>query len=402
MQNDRLENLGAGPFDRLRSLLSPIEPPSGVDPIVMSIGEPQHDYPDFVGDVIDANRHLYGKYPPLLGTDEYRVAVADWLTRRYRLEEGMIDPDRHVVPLAGTREGLYLMAPVVVPEATQSGGRNARPVVVLPNPFYQVYLGASVFSGAETVFAPCTKESGFLPDLSDLDEDALERAAMVFICTPTNPQGAVAEFDRLCGYLEMARRHDFLLVVDECYAEIYDTQPPPGALEACRHLGGSMENVVVFHSLSKRSSVPGLRIGFAAGDPDILQKYLQVRAYSSPQVPLPIYAAGTALWRDEPHVVVNRGLYREKFDIAERILAGRFDFFRPQAGFFIWLDVGDGEAATVKLWREAGVRCVPGGYLGRAGADGVNPGDRYIRVALVNDAATTEAALTRIAETLEG
>ena len=256
MQNDRLENLGAGPFDRLRSLLSPIEPPSGVDPIVMSIGEPQHDYPDFVGDVIDANRHLYGKYPPLLGTDEYRVAVADWLTRRYRLEEGMIDPDRHVVPLAGTREGLYLMAPVVVPEATQSGGRNARPVVVLPNPFYQVYLGASVFSGAETVFAPCTKESGFLPDLSDLDEDALERAAMVFICTPTNPQGAVAEFDRLCGYLEMARRHDFLLVVDECYAEIYDTQPPPGALEACRHLGGSMENVVVFHSLSKRSSVP--------------------------------------------------------------------------------------------------------------------------------------------------
>jgi aspartate/methionine/tyrosine aminotransferase len=247
---------------------------------------------------------------------------------------------------------------------------------------------------------PCTKASRFLPDFSALDEDVLARAAMVFVCTPSNPQGAVAALDDLCRYVELARKHDFLLVVDECYAEIYDREPPPGALDACLELGGALDNVLVFHSLSKRSSVPGLRLGFAAGDPEIVAKYLQFRAYSSPQIPLPLLAAGTALWREESHVERNRAKYRQKFDLAEDILSGRHGFYRPEAGFFLWLDVGDGEAATVKLWREAGVRVVPGGYLGRSGADGENPGERYIRIALVNDAETTAEALRRLVETL--
>jgi len=404
MWNDRLEKLGAGPFDRLRSLLTPIEPPAGVEPIVMSIGEPAHPYPEFVGEVMHANRHLYDKYPPILGTAEYRLAVADWLTRRYDLPAGMIEPDRHIVPLAGTREGLFLMASVVVPETTSVGGRNMKPAVLLPNPMYQVYLGAAVFSGADPVYVPCTRETGFLPDLSQVPEGDLERAAMVFVCTPSNPQGAIADIDQICEMIHLARKHDFLLVVDECYAEVYDTAPPPGALEACLKIGGApdeiMRNVAIFHSLSKRSSVPGLRVGFAAGDPEIMAKYAMVRAYSSAQVPLPVYAAGAALWRDEEHVVTNRKLYREKFDIAERVLGGRFDFYRPEGGFFLWLNVGDGEEATLRLWRDAGLRVAPGGYLSRTDANGVNPGDAYIRVALVLDAAKTEIALQRIADTL--
>ena len=400
MWNNRLEKLGAAPFDRLRTLLSDIEPAAGLEPIIMSIGEPAHPYPDFVGDVLDANRHLYDKYPPILGTEEYRLAVADWLSQRYDLPVGTIDADRHIVPLAGTREGLFLMASVVVPESTTVGGQNMRPAVLLPNPMYQVYLGAAVFSGADPVLVPCTKDTGFLPDLSAVSEADLERAAMVFVCTPTNPQGAIASIEQLCDMIILARKHDFLLVVDECYAEVYDRAPPPGALEACMRLGGSLDNVAIFHSLSKRSSVPGLRIGFAAGDPEIMAKYAMVRAYTSAQVPLPIYAAGAALWRDEAHVTANRALYREKFDQAERILGGRFDFFRPEAGFFLWLNVGDGEAATLKLWREAALRVVPGGYLSRADDNGFNPGDDYIRVALVLDAETTETALQRIANTL--
>jgi N-succinyldiaminopimelate aminotransferase len=405
MNFDRLDSLGIATFDRLRLLLDPIAPPAGLDPIVMAVGEPQHAYPDLVGEVMHANRHLYGKYPQLLGTDEYRDAVTEWLNWRYDLPDGMIDPNRHIVPLAGSREGLYLIAPVVVPESKSVGGRNLQPTALVANPFYQVYAGASVFAGAETIYVSATEETGFLPDFAALDEDVLERAAIAWVSTPANPQGTIADMDRLCEMIQLARKYDFLLVVDECYAEVYDKAPPPGALEACARLGGDpdhlMDNVLVFHSLSKRSSVPGLRLGFTAGDPEILKRYLQFRSYSSPQIPLPILATGAALWRENEHAAVSRDLYRHKIDIAESILGDRFGFYRPPGGFFLWLNVGDGEAATLKLWQEAAVRIVPGAYVCRTDHNGFNPGQEYIRVALVHDAEITEEGMRRIADTLD-
>ena len=404
MNFERLDNLGTATFERLRQLLDPVTPPADLEPIVMAVGEPQHAYPDLVGDVMDANRHLYGKYPLLTGTEEYRQAVIDWLNWRYDLPDDMINADQHVVPLAGSREGLYLIAPVVVPERKAVGGRNLQPTALVANPFYQVYAGASVFAGAETIYVSATEETGFLPDFAALDEDILERAAIAYVSSPANPQGAIASLDKLCEMIELARKHDFLLVVDECYAEIYDADPPPGALEACARLGGApdeiMANVLVFHSLSKRSSVPGLRIGFAAGDPQVLKRYLQFRAYSSPQIPLPILATGAALWRENDHVATSRSLYRHKIDIAERILGDRFGFYRPPGGFFLWLKTGDGEAAAKKLWQEAALRIVPGAYVCKTDHNGFNPGEDYIRVALVADAETTEVAMQRIAQTL--
>ncbi len=389
MTNPRLAMLTDYPFQRLTTLLGG---PATPESLVMSIGEPQHAPPSFVADVIAAHAHLWGKYPPLAGTPDYRRACADWLTRRFGLPAGMLDAERQVIPVAGTREALYLIAQTVVDP-------DARPVVLLPNPFYQVYAGAAAMAGAEPVFVPATAESGFLPDFAALPAATLERAALAYYCTPANPQGAVADAATLRRTVDLARRHGFVLAVDECYSEIWDQAPPAGALGACAALGGGTEGVVVFHSLSKRSSVPGLRCGFVAGDPDILAAFAHLRSYGGPTVPLPVLAAGAALWRDEAHVDDNRALYRAKLDLAEDLLGGRFGFRRPPGGFFLWLDVGDGERAALTLWREAGIRVLPGAYLARD-AGGGNPGAAYIRVALVHDLATTRRALSRIAEVL--
>ncbi|MFQ5765272.1 MAG: aminotransferase class I/II-fold pyridoxal phosphate-dependent enzyme, partial [Rhodospirillales bacterium] len=330
------------------------------------------------------------------GTPEFRAAVARWLTRRYDLPAGAVDPDRHVLPVAGTREALYLVSALVVPE----GKGGAQPVVAMPNPFYHVYGGAAAVSGAEPVFLPATPETAFLPDITSLDENTLERTALYYFCSPANPQGAVAGLEVLEAAIRLAREHDFVLVADECYAEIYDRVPPPGALQACRRLGDGFDNVLVFHSLSKRSSAPGLRSGFVAGDEKLIHPFKRLRNYVGPQVPMPAMAASVALWADEDHVEENRRLYRAKFDAAEAILGGRYLFFRPAGGFFVWLDVGDGETAARKLWAEAGIRVLPGAYIGREDASGRNPGDRFIRLALVDDLETVTDALKKIVKVL--
>ena len=404
MREDRFEILGEGPFQRLRKLLDDIEPASGRAPIQLAIGEPHHPYPDFVGDILDAERGAWGGYPPTTGTPDYRQATADWLTRRYHLVDGMVDADRHTVPLCGTREGLFLIAFIVVPETTD----GAKPLALIPNPFYHCYAGAAVAAGAEPRYLPATRENGFLPDFSTLSEADLARTAVVYLCSPANPQGSVADLDYLKRIIELARAFDFAVVVDECYAEINADDPPPCVLEACAQLhehastsssdtrGDAFANVLAFHSLSKRSSTPGLRCGFAAADPDLVARFVSLRNYSCAQVPLPIYAAGAALWRDEDHVTANRALYREKFDTAEEILAGHYGFFRPSGSFFLWLDVGDGETATRELWARGGIRVLPGGYLTRDVAGDANPGAAYIRVALVDDLETTRHALTEL------
>jgi N-succinyldiaminopimelate aminotransferase len=393
--NPRLDTLSDYPFAALRALLAPIVPKTNAAPILMSLGEPQHQPPPLLAETIAAHSGEWNRYPPMAGTPELRQAIVEWLSRRYSLAPGMLDPERHVLNLSGTKEGLYLLASLVVPDRKAGG----MPVVLVPNPYYLVYNGAATMAGAEAVFLDATRENGFLPDLDAIPRETLERTALCYLCTPANPQGTIASLDYLTKAIALARRYDFVLAIDECYAEIWDRMPPPGGLEACSALGHGFDRVVVFHSLSKRSSAAGLRSGFVAGDPELIARFAHLRDYGGCQVPLPIQAAAAALWRDEAHAAENRAAYRRKFDIAERALGERFGYYRPAGGFYLWLDVGDGEAATVTLWRDAAVRALPGGYIARA-ANGANPGSRYIRLAVVHDEATLAGAFARIARVL--
>ena len=387
----RLARLADNPFARLTELLAGARPRANVAPIAMSVGEPQHETPALVQRILAANAHLWNRYPPMAGTPEYRAACAQWLQRRYRLPDGMITAERHVLALSGTKEGLFQLGLLAVPDA--KSGKT--PVVLLPNPYYLVYAGGGVMGGAELTPLDATAENGFLPDLDAIPAERLERCALFYLCTPANPQGAIASQAYLQKALKLARDWGFVLAVDECYCEIYDRAPPPGALEAALALGGDLRNLLVFHSLSKRSNAAGMRCGFVAGDPDLIQRFQHLRSYGGAQVPLPLQLAATALWQDEAHVEANRALYRRKFDIAEERLAGRFGFYRPAGGFFLWLDVGDGEAAAKRLWREAAIRTLPGAYIAR-GERVHNPGRRYIRVALVHDDETIAAGLDRL------
>lgn len=394
--NSRLETLGDNPFVRLTQLLAEVPPKEGLTPIVMSVGEPQHATPPLVERVLAENSALWNRYPPIAGTAEFREAAAQWLIRRYNLPSGLISAERHILPLAGTKEGLFMAAAAIVPE-TKAG---ARPVVLMPNPFYQVYRGAAVMAGAVPIYLDATADTGFLPDLDAIPAEILARTALFYLGSPSNPQGAIADIAYLRKAIELARTYDFVLIVDECYSEIYRDVPPPGILEAYAALSEKPANVLAFHSLSKRSNAAGLRAGFVAGDGRVIAALLRLRNYGGAQIPLPIQAAAAALLRDESHVEENRARYRRKFDIAESILQGKLGFYRPQGGFLLWLDAGDGEAAALRLWREAAVRVLPGPYLARPDRLGVNPGQRYIRVALVHDEPIVAEGLERLKRVL--
>jgi aspartate/methionine/tyrosine aminotransferase len=343
-----------------------------------------------VAEVVAAHAHEFAVYPPNEGVAELREAVAGWVERRYGVA---VDPESQVIALNGTREGLFNAALALAAE-------KDRAAVLMPNPFYQAYGAAALAVGAEPVPVAATASTGFLPDYAALPAEVLERVTLAYLCSPSNPQGAVADEGYLRGLIGLAEAHDFRVLVDECYAEIYRDAPPPGALAAARAAGADPERVVVFHSLSKRSNAPGLRSGFAAGGPRSIAAMRQLRAYGGAPLPLPLQRAASALWRDEAHVEANRELYRAKFELADRVLGGMRGYRSPRAGFFLWLDVGDGEAGALRLWREAGVRVLPGGYLGRAGAEG-NPGERYIRVALVAEQGEVERGLAAIRATFQ-
>jgi N-succinyldiaminopimelate aminotransferase len=392
MRNSRLDLLTDYPFQRLADLLRGVEPNG--QPVIMSIGEPQHQPPAFVAEILAKESAGWGKYPPMQGTPSFRAAAAAWASRRFGLPEGRLDPERHLLPLSGTREGLYQLAQLVLDQG--AGDKN---LVLLPNPFYQVYAGAALMAGGEPVFVPATPETGFLPDFAALPEGFLDRVALAYFCSPANPQGAVASASRLKQLVELARKHHFILAADECYSEIYHGTPPAGVLAACGH---DFANVLAFHSLSKRSSAPGLRSGFVAGDETVIKDFAKMRAYCCAAVPLPILAASEALWRDEAHVASSRAAYQAKFDLADRLLGDLPGYHRPAGGFFLWLDVGNGERFTRQLWRESGVKLLPGAYLARPDRMGRNPGEAYVRIALVQDLATTEYALTAIRQLLAG
>ncbi|WP_425098035.1 aminotransferase class I/II-fold pyridoxal phosphate-dependent enzyme [Tropicibacter sp. S64] len=389
---ERFSNLPAYAFPRLRALLDAHD---GGGPVRhMSIGEPKHPFPAWISDIVVQNAADFGKYPPNEGTPELRVAITGWISRRFGV--GM-NPDTQVMSVNGTREALYNAGMALCPE--QKNGQ--RSVVLMPNPFYQVYMISAISTGAEPVFVPASAETGHLPDFASVAPDILARTAMVYICSPANPQGVIADEAYWESLIALAETHDFQVMADECYSEIYRDSPPPGILSVAKRMNAHPERVVSFHSLSKRSSVPGLRSGFVAGGPESISRMKQLRAYSGAPIPLPLQAASAALWEDEAHVEDNRALYRAKYALADRIFGNVPGYMPPQAGMFLWLPVEDGEAATLKLWKETGVRVLPGEYLSKDTQTG-NPGKGYIRVAIVAPYDETEAGLTLIRDCLYG
>jgi len=382
------------PFVRLTELIAGIEP--GKPAINLSVGEPQHPIPPFFGPTLAEHLADFGRYPANKGIEPFRRAVATWLGRRYKLTRP-VDAENEVLVLSGTREGLFLAAIAARRWVTR---RVGKPAMLIPNPFYAAYAAGTLAADCEPVYLPATRQSGFLPDLDALDDTLLSRTVACYIASPSNPQGAVADRTYLDKLAHLARRFGFLVFADECYCEIYSEYAPPGMLEAA---GPDFANVVVFHSLSKRSSLPGLRVGFAAGDRRFLAPYLELRNVAAPQVPTPAQHVAIAAYGDEAHVRENRELYSAKFDLADQIIGNRYGYERPAGGFFLWLDVakqGGSEIVTKRLWAEAGVRVVPGRYLAREQADGSNPGADYIRVAMVQDRTATAEALHRLVAVL--
>ncbi|MEW2914443.1 aminotransferase class I/II-fold pyridoxal phosphate-dependent enzyme [Leisingera sp. JC11] len=383
---ERFSNLPAYAFPRLRALLDHHTP--GGDVVHMTIGEPKHAFPAWVTDVIAENAAGFNQYPNNDGTPELRGAISDWIRRRYGVT---VDPETQIMALNGTREGLYNAAMALCPE--QKSGQ--KPVVLIPNPFYQVYMVATISVGAEPVFVPATAATGHLPDYGNLPEEVLNRTAVAYICSPANPQGAVASRAYWTRLIQLAEKYDFRIFADECYSEIYRDAAPVGALTVAQELGADPERVVLFNSLSKRSNLPGLRSGLIAGGPETIKRVKQLRAYSGAPLPAPLQAAAASVWADEAHVAENRALYQEKYKIADEVFDGLNGYMAPEAGFFLWLPVDNGEQAALKLWKETGVRVLPGAYLAQ-GAIGQNPGETYIRVALVAPAEDTRKALSTL------
>jgi len=395
--NPRARAQMLSPFARLNRLLDGIEP--GASAISLTVGEPREGMPGFVGAVLAEHVAGFGKYPAIVGLPDFRAAVGDWLDRRYRLA-GSLAETGTLIPLNGSREGLFFAAVAAADHFSATGGT---PLIMLPNPFYQAYLAGVRVAGTESMLLEAGPAENHLPDPGRLDPSDLDRAVAVYLASPANPQGAVFSLGGWGEWIEAARRHDFLLIADECYSEIYRDAPPVGVLEAAHALGEGYANVVAFNSLSKRSSMPGLRCGFAAGDKAFIDRWAAFRNMAAPQVPEPLQRVAIAAYRDEEHVAWNRDRYNEKYRAAGRILGDRFGYVEPAGGFFLWLDVGDyggGEAVARRLWEDCGVRAVPGGYLAGDAPDGGNSGAPFIRLAMVEDLETTETALRRMVAVL--
>lgn len=389
--NPDLARLQPYPFEKLAALKAGITPPP-LRALTLAIGEPQHASPAFVLDELVAHLRGLAQYPLTKGTPALREAIAAWLVRRFGLNEGSLDPERHVLPVSGTREALFSFA-----QATIDRSRDA--LVLMPNPFYQIYEGATLLAGAEPYFLDSTAATGFIPDFTRVPDAVWRRCQLVYICTPGNPSGAVMGREYLQRLVELADRHDFIIASDECYSEIYpdEAAPPPGLLEVCKQLGrDDYRRCVVFHSLSKRSNLPGLRSGFVAGDAAILQQYLRYRTYHGCALPPPVQAASIRAWGDEAHVRVNREHYRQKFAAVLEILAPVLNVRAPDAGFYLWPETPIDDPAFVRgLYAAKNVTVLPGSYLSRESAGG-NPGARRVRVALVPPLADCVEAAERI------
>jgi N-succinyldiaminopimelate aminotransferase len=395
--NPGLSALQPYPFERLAALRAGLTPAPGLPPINLSIGEPQHPTPDFVVAALQDALPALARYPATKGSDELRATIAAWLERRFRLGAGAVDPQSMVLPANGTREALFAIAQCMV------DARDAAALVAMPNPFYQIYEGAALLAGARALFLPCPAERDFLPDLAAVPAAAWARCRLAYVCSPANPSGAVMSRADYRLLLELADRHDFVVVSDECYSELYldEDAPPCGLLEAAWADGRTgFERCLAMHSLSKRSNAPGLRSGFVAGDRTLVEQFLRYRTYHGSAMPGHVQAASIAAWRDESHVIENRRLYRAKFDAVTPLLGAVARVRAPAGGFYLWPEVGGDETALcARLIERANVTTLPGSYLARDAGAG-NPGAGRLRIALVANLDECVTAVHRIVDVL--
>lgn len=376
--NKDLTLLHPYPFEKLAELKRNLSPPKHLNHIALSIGEPQHPAPHFVIEELISHMHQLSSYPSTKGTPDLREAIAGWLKRRFSIAE--LNPETNVLPVTGTREALFAIAQCIVDRSASS------PLVLMPNPFYQIYEGAAILAGAQLLYMNCTADNGYLPDLDSVSPQQWEQCQMMYICSPGNPTGVVMSEQYLEKLITLAQKYNFVIVSDECYSEIYfdESKPPPGLLGVAANIGLSdFKNCLVFHSLSKRSNLPGLRSGFVAGDAKILKQFLHYRTYHGCSMPPTTQTASISAWSDEVHVVENRNRYREKFDRVLEILSATLAPEKPQAGFYLWptTPVADTEFAA-KLYAQQNVTVLPGQFLSRTTKAG-NPGEYKVRMALV-------------------
>jgi len=398
--NPRLDRLNPYPFERLRDLFATVAPPRDREPVNLGIGEPKQDPPAFVLDTIEARRADFARYPTTGGTPDLQAACGRWAESRFGLGERPLTPGEEIIPVNGTREALFGIAQAVV-------GAKAEPAVAMPNPLYQIYEGAALFAGAEPIYVAVDPGTG-LPDYTGLDEGTLQRLELVYVCSPANPTGGVMSAEDYRQLLALADRYDFIIAADECYSEIYpdEENPPAGLLEVAAAEGRTdFRRCLVFHSLSKRSNLPGLRSGFVAGDGELIRQFLRLRTYQGNATPLPLQAGAAAAWGDEAHVRANREAYRERFAAVLEILAPVLEVSAPQGGFYLWPRVpGGGETFARELYAREGITVLPGAYLSRE-VDGHNPGADFVRIALVDELDRCIDAAHRIrgvAEALQG
>ncbi|HEY8941795.1 MAG TPA: succinyldiaminopimelate transaminase [Cellvibrio sp.] len=396
--NPDLTLLHPYPFEKLAALKAAVSAPAHLTDIMLSIGEPKHEPPAFVLDTLVKNLSRLSNYPTTKGLPELRTAIAAWASKRFQLNAGTFTADQHVLPVNGTREALFAFAQAIVDR------RKPDALIVSPNPFYQIYEGAALLSGAQPYFLNCTPENNFIPDFNAVPADIWQRCQLLFICSPGNPTGAVMTIAQLKDLIALADKYDFVIASDECYSELYfdEANPPAGLLQACAELGrDDFARCVVFHSLSKRSNLPGLRSGFVGGDAKILEKFLLYRTYHGCAMPVPTQLASVAAWADEQHVIENRTAYRQKFDAVLDVLAGVLPVTKPDASFYLWPKTPiNGEAFAQQLFAQQKVTVLPGSFLARE-ADGINPGEDYVRLALVAPLAECIEAAHRIKQFIQ-
>jgi N-succinyldiaminopimelate aminotransferase len=392
--NPNLKHLHPYPFEKLAQLKAGITPPAKLPHIALSMGEPTHATPHLIQEALLTHLHGLANYPTTKGIPELRQTIATWISRRFQIPKAFINPETQVLPVNGTREALFSFAQCLINAADKT------PVVIMPNPFYQIYEGAALLAGAEPYFLNTLENSSYLPDFDAVPDDIWQRCQLIYICSPGNPTGSVMDQASQQQLLKLAEQHDFVIASDECYSELYDDEgnPPVGLLQAAYNMGNTdFKRCVIFHSLSKRSNAPGLRSGFVAGDAELLQHYFQYRTYHGCAMPLPAQHASIEAWQDEQHVVENRRLYREKFSAFIEILSDVCTITKPPASFYIWLkipqpsdslfkkggarEISDTEFAQ-QLFAQQNITVLPGSYLSRD-FNGINPGLNHVRIALV-------------------
>jgi N-succinyldiaminopimelate aminotransferase len=392
--NPGLKNLHAYPFERFAKLLEGVTA-ADKSAISLAIGEPKHPTPDFILDALKSNLSDIAVYPTTKGIPELRSSIATWLSQRFNLPQHSIDADKNVLPVTGTREALFAIAQTII------GEQSRDPIVILPNPFYQIYEGAALLAGAEPYYLKCTEENNFIPNFSSVSENIWQRCQLIYLCSPGNPTGAVVTQEDVKQLLELAEKYDFVIASDECYSEIYlnEEEPPIGLLECASQLGNSeYKRCLVFHSLSKRSNVPGLRSGFVAGDSELIANFLKYRTYHGCAMPLHVQKASTAAWSDEMHVKENRDKYREKFRRFCEILSPVLEMTPPSASFYLWPKLPESDTVFAReLYTSENIKVLPGSFLSRDVND-INPGSNRIRIALVAEVEECVEAANRIKE----